>query len=114
MSVDSKGSSPPAELDRSPGKTGGHLRVQYESPTGTFETSLEDGEGRDNLQDTAARPGTDLAASSEDGPSRASCVVASCSFYDHALHVWLWDRARDNLESQQSESESNTAGLAAV
>lgn len=96
MSLDSKGSSPPAELDHSPGKTGAHLRVQYESPTGTFDTSLEDDEGRDIHQDTAAHPGVDLATGSEDEPSRASCVVASCSFYDHVLHIWLWDRVRES------------------
>lgn len=101
MSLDPKGPSPAAEVDHSSGKTGGHLRVQYESPTGTFEMSLEDDEG----QDIPHHPGTNLAASSKDEPSLEACVVASCSFYDHMLHVWLWDRVQDTLESQQSKSE---------
>lgn len=105
MSLHSKGPSPTAELDHSPGKTEGHLRVQYESPTGTFETSLEDDEGQYIPQDTAARPSVNLAASSEDESSLAPCVVASCSFYDHVLHIWLWDRGQDNTESQRSKSE---------
>lgn len=99
MSLDSKDPSPTAEAAHSPGMTGGHLRVQYESPTGTFETFLEDDEGQDVPQDTAARPSVTHTS------SRASCVVASCSFYDHVLHVWLWDRGQDNLEAQQSKSE---------
>lgn len=105
MSLHSKGPFPTAELDHNPGKTEGHLRVQYESPTGTFETSLEDDEGQYIPQDTAARPSVNLAASSEDESSLAPCVVASCSFYDHVLHIWLWDRGQDNTESQRSKSE---------
>lgn len=100
MSLDSIGRSPTAEVAHSPGKTGGHLRVQYESPTGTFETSLEDDEGQYIPQDTAARPSINLAASAGDEPSQASYVVASCSFYDHMLHIWLWDRGQDNVEPQ--------------
>lgn len=106
MSLGSKGPSATAEVDPSPGKTEGHLRVQYESPTGTFEASLEDDEGQYiPAAAAAAGPSINLAPSAEDEPPPASCVVASCSFYDHMLHIWLWDRVQDHLESQQSKSE---------
>lgn len=99
MSLGSKGPSATAEGHHSPGKTEGHLRVQYESPTGTFEASLEDDEGQDIPHVSSIK----LATSSEEEASPASCVVASCSFYDHMLHIWLWDRVQDNLESQQAK-----------
>lgn len=101
LSVDSKGSSPKAEVDHSSAETEGHLRVQYESPTASFETSLEDDEGQYIPHDTAASPSINLSVSSEDEP--LSCVLASCSFYDHMLHIWLWDRVQDDLEPQQSK-----------
>lgn len=103
MSRDSKGPSPKAEIDHSPAKTEGHLRVHYESPTASFETSLEDDEGQYIPHDTPSSSSINLAISSEDEPS--SCVLASCSFYDHALHIWLWDRVQDDLEPQQSKPQ---------
>ena len=101
MSPHSKEPSPATERDHSARKAEGHLRVQYESPTGTFETSLEDDEGQPIPDDPAACPGVSV----DDEPSHASCVVASCSFYDHVLHIWLWDRVQGDSESQQSTSE---------
>lgn len=103
ISLDSKGPSPEAEVDHSPGKTEGHLRVHYESPTASFETSLEDDEGQYIPHDTPSSSSINLAISSEDEPS--SCVLASCSFYDHSLHIWLWDRVQDDLEPQQSKPQ---------
>lgn len=99
MGLDSKGPSPKAEVDHSPAKTEGHLRVHYESPTASFETSLED-EGQYIPHDTPSSPSINLAISSEDEAS--SCVLASCSFYDHVLHIWLWDQVQNDLEPQQS------------
>ncbi|XP_064210510.1 diphthine methyltransferase isoform X1 [Anguilla rostrata] len=70
-------------------EVGGHLRIQYESPTASFDTSLEDEEGRyipENSAPLVAPPPTPA----KDAPS-LSCLLATCSFYDHMLHVWRWD-----------------------
>lgn len=74
---------------RAPPHPRGHLRLRYESPTASFDATLEDDEGRDVPEGAAA--------------AAASCVVASCSFYDHALHVWLWDGERRDPEPSGPE-----------
>uniref|UniRef100_A0A3Q4HHF8 methylated diphthine methylhydrolase n=1 Tax=Neolamprologus brichardi TaxID=32507 RepID=A0A3Q4HHF8_NEOBR len=87
--------SPPAtEPKESPAESRGHLRIQYESPTASFDTSLEDDAGR-YIPEGIAAPQTSPAPvptlnPDEDAPS-LSCLLASCSFYDHMLHVWRWD-----------------------
>lgn len=88
------GPPPPSPLERDEGggartECGGHLRIQYESPTASFDTSLEDEGGRYIPEDSAplAAP---LPTPAEDAPS-LSCLLATCSFYDHMLHVWRWD-----------------------
>ncbi|CAI5694858.1 diphthine methyltransferase isoform X2 [Oreochromis niloticus] len=99
--------SPPAtEPKESPAESRGHLRIQYESPTASFDTSLEDDAGRYIPEGTAA-PQTSPAPvptlnPDEDAPS-LSCLLASCSFYDHMLHVWRWDWTPEQAvqESQQ-------------
>uniref|UniRef100_A0AAZ1XN76 Diphthamide biosynthesis 7 n=1 Tax=Oreochromis aureus TaxID=47969 RepID=A0AAZ1XN76_OREAU len=99
--------SPPAtEPKESPAESRGHLRIQYESPTASFDTSLEDDAGRYIPEGTAA-PQTSPALvptlnPDEDAPS-LSCLLASCSFYDHMLHVWRWDWTPEQAvqESQQ-------------
>ncbi|XP_068594424.1 diphthine methyltransferase [Brachionichthys hirsutus] len=68
---------------------GGHLKIQYESPTAGFDTSLEDDAGR-YVPEAIAAPSAPPSGSCEDAPS-LSCLLASCSFYDHMLHVWRWD-----------------------
>ncbi|XP_035513813.1 diphthine methyltransferase isoform X2 [Morone saxatilis] len=88
------GSPPAAEPKESLAESGGHLRIQYESPTASFDTSLEDDAGR-YIPEDIATPSTTRAAvpaleCNEDAPS-LSCLLASCSFYDHMLHVWRWD-----------------------
>ncbi|XP_034547833.1 diphthine methyltransferase [Notolabrus celidotus] len=95
-------SPPAAEPKRSVAESGAHLRIQYESPTASFDTSLEDDAGRYIPEDItppstapAVGPVLDL---NKDAPSQ-SCLLASCSFYDHMLHVWRWDWAPD--EAQQ-------------
>ncbi|XP_051278305.1 diphthine methyltransferase isoform X2 [Dicentrarchus labrax] len=99
------GSPPAVEPKESLAESGGHLRIQYESPTASFDTSLEDDAGR-YIPDEIATPSTTHAAvpaleCNEDAPS-LSCLLASCSFYDHMLHVWRWEWAP---EQAQQESE---------
>ncbi|XP_059192527.1 diphthine methyltransferase isoform X1 [Centropristis striata] len=92
-----------AEPKESLTESGGHLRIQYESPTASFDTSLEDDAGRYIPEGIAAPPITPTAISAlnsnEDGPSM-SCLLASCSFYDHMLHVWRWDWAPDEVQQE--------------
>ncbi|KAK9523214.1 hypothetical protein VZT92_019620 [Zoarces viviparus] len=94
-----------AEPKESLAESGGHLRIQYESPTASFDTSLEDDAGRYIPEGIAAPPFTPTAGPApmpnEDAHS-PTYVLASCSFYDHMLHVWRWDWTPDQaqLESQ--------------
>ncbi|XP_031732676.1 diphthine methyltransferase [Anarrhichthys ocellatus] len=94
-----------AEPKESLAESGGHLRIQYESPTASFDTSLEDDAGRYIPEGIAAPPFTPTAGPAlipdEDAHS-LSYVLASCSFYDHMLHVWRWDWTPDQA---QLESE---------
>ncbi|KAM8865849.1 diphthine methyltransferase [Synchiropus picturatus] len=87
-------SSPPVSQPKtSLAKSGGHLRIQYESPTASFDTSLEDDAGRYIPEDCEATPTSSRPHLSvdRDDASTLSCLLASCSFYDHMLHVWRWD-----------------------
>lgn len=75
-------------------ESGGHLRIQYESPTASFDTSLEDDSGRYipellTLPEKSTAP--DSFPLSVTGSQSLSCLLATCSFYDHMLHVWRWD-----------------------
>ncbi|KAJ0019622.1 hypothetical protein NQD34_007191 [Periophthalmus magnuspinnatus] len=74
-------------------ESGVHLRIQYESPTASFDTSLEDDMGRyipDNIEPPIPNPTVTPEHPCPDTDSM-SCLIASCSFYDHMLHVWRWD-----------------------
>uniref|UniRef100_A0A671NQ04 methylated diphthine methylhydrolase n=1 Tax=Sinocyclocheilus anshuiensis TaxID=1608454 RepID=A0A671NQ04_9TELE len=80
-------------------ESGGHLRIQYESPTVSFNTSLEDDSGR-YLPDQCSLP---EKSSVPDPVSQSlSCLMATCSFYDHMMHVWRWDWSP---EDKQKPSE---------
>ncbi|TSV94878.1 Diphthine methyltransferase [Bagarius yarrelli] len=71
----------------------GHLRIQYESPTASFDTVLEDECGH-YIPDHATAvspPGPTPVSGTGDDSASVSCLLASCSFYDHMLHVWRWD-----------------------
>ncbi|XP_065819152.1 diphthine methyltransferase isoform X1 [Labrus bergylta] len=95
-------SPPAAEPKESFTESGRHLRIQYESPTASFDTSLEDDAGRYIPEDITAPPtppSAGLGINSAEEASSQSCLMASCSFYDHMLHVWRWDWAPD--EAQQ-------------
>ncbi|XP_069022154.1 diphthine methyltransferase isoform X1 [Embiotoca jacksoni] len=86
------------------GGGGGHLRIQYESPTASFDTSLEDDAGRYIPEGLAEAPPPSSSTSippplNPDAPS-LSCLLASCSFYDHMLHVWRWDWTPDGAPAE--------------
>lgn len=82
-----------------PESTGVHLRIQYESPTASFDTSLEDDMGRyipDSIEPPTPNPTVPPGAPCPDSNAPSmSCLIASCSFYDHMLHVWRWDWTPD-------------------
>ncbi|KAK5909165.1 hypothetical protein CesoFtcFv8_003119 [Champsocephalus esox] len=95
-----------AEPKESLTESGGHLRIQYESPTASFDTSLEDDAGR-YIPESIAVPAVLPAAapvfsSKEDAPS-LSCLLASCSFYDHMLHVWRWDWTPEEAQQEPEQ-----------
>uniref|UniRef100_A0A3Q3IFF8 Diphthamide biosynthesis 7 n=1 Tax=Monopterus albus TaxID=43700 RepID=A0A3Q3IFF8_MONAL len=94
-----------AEPKESLTETRGHLRIQYESPTASFDASLEDDAGRYIPEGTAVASST-LTAGPVSNPEgdvpSLTCLLASCSFYDHMLHVWRWDWTPDEAQ-QESE-----------
>ncbi|XP_057688432.1 diphthine methyltransferase isoform X1 [Corythoichthys intestinalis] len=88
--------SPPAtEAKELHTDSGGHLRIQYESPTASFDTSLEDDCGQ-YIPEGITPPSTSSNAGNTftpDDASSLSFLLATCSFYDHMLHLWRWDWA---------------------
>ncbi|MEQ2175164.1 hypothetical protein GOODEAATRI_015328 [Goodea atripinnis] len=96
--------SPPAtEPKESLTPSRGHLRIHYESPTASFDTSLEDDAGH-YIPEAIVAPSTSPAAApapnlDKDAPS-LSCLLASCSFYDHMLHVWRWDWTPEETQQE--------------
>lgn len=80
----------------------GHLRIQYESPTASFDTSLEDDTGRYIPEEsTLPQPPSAIETPAQHPDANApslSCLLASCSFYDHMLHVWRWDWTPEEVE----------------
>ncbi|XP_062874174.1 diphthine methyltransferase [Trichomycterus rosablanca] len=94
-----------------PAEPEGHLRIQYESPTASFDVSLEDDCGHyipDHASPTGQRTIPASAPSVED-PNSVSCLLATCSFYDHMLHVWRWDWNPDKTETESGSGEAGSA-----
>lgn len=81
----------------------GHLRIQYESPTNSFDTSMEDECGRYVPDSTTVVSAPPPVPSIGDDSASLSCLLASCSFYDHMLHVWRWDWSPET-ETQSGET----------
>ncbi|XP_054629620.1 diphthine methyltransferase isoform X2 [Dunckerocampus dactyliophorus] len=83
-------SSPaPTQAKESLTEVGGHLKIQYESPTASVDTCLEDDSGQYIPEDiTASSTAGDAVHPDHDV---TSFLVATCSFYDHVLHLWRWD-----------------------
>ncbi|KAF7199584.1 diphthine methyltransferase isoform X2 [Nothobranchius furzeri] len=87
-------SSSTAEPEESLAETTGHFQIQYESPTASFDTSLEDDAGRYIPEGITAPSSSNYPAATSDSEEVTpllSSLLASCSFYDHMLHVWRWD-----------------------
>ncbi|XP_049572418.1 diphthine methyltransferase isoform X1 [Syngnathus scovelli] len=76
--------------------SGRYLRIQYESPTASFDTSLEDDCGQyipEGIASLSASSNAGDNVTPDDDASSLSFLLASCSFYDHMLHLWRWDWA---------------------
>ncbi|XP_051552251.1 diphthine methyltransferase-like [Myxocyprinus asiaticus] len=91
-------------------ESGGHPWIQYESPTASFETSLEDDSWR-YIQDHFPSPEKSSVPDPLPSPAKdsqsLSCLLATCSFYDHMLHVWRWDWSpEERLTETQSAPSS--------
>lgn len=98
---------PAADLVESLTERTGHLRIQYESPTASFDTSLEDEVGR-YIPESSAAPSaasdTTSATSSSGATPSESHLLASCSFYDHTLHLWRWDRFQSDARHESRQT----------
>ncbi|XP_019963848.2 diphthine methyltransferase isoform X3 [Paralichthys olivaceus] len=105
-------SPPPAEPKESLIETrgGGHLRIQYESPTASFDTSLEDDAGRyipEGIEALSSPPTAGPALNPDGDAPSLYCLLASCSFYDHMMHVWRWDWTIDEAQKELEQQISS-------
>lgn len=72
-----------------------NLKIFYESPTASFDVVLEDERGdyvpesEPVKKDSDRKAAVETVASAKYGPANTS-IVATCSFYDHVMHVWRW------------------------
>ncbi|XP_043920419.1 diphthine methyltransferase-like [Protopterus annectens] len=96
-----------------------HLKILYESPTASFDVILEDDMGTYIPEDAGAHALENSSKivsvsiqgnqdcsipenyfqSDKDGDtsnSKESSLIATCSFYDHVLHVWNWESSTAN------------------
>ncbi|KAM4696448.1 diphthine methyltransferase [Rhinophrynus dorsalis] len=77
-----------------------NLKIFYESPTASFDVVVEDEAGgyvpESSPSHREVPPAADHLPVSDElvlpkyGPPESS-LVATCSFYDHMLHVWRWE-----------------------
>nr|XP_033816627.1 diphthine methyltransferase [Geotrypetes seraphini]XP_033816629.1 diphthine methyltransferase [Geotrypetes seraphini]XP_033816630.1 diphthine methyltransferase [Geotrypetes seraphini] len=77
---------------------GQNLKIFYESPTASFDSILEDEVGgyipevvvsASKISEPKPDPVSDPARSRP--VQKETHLLATCSFYDHVLHVWRWD-----------------------
>ncbi|XP_013925250.1 PREDICTED: diphthine methyltransferase [Thamnophis sirtalis] len=90
---------------------GKNLKIIYESPTATFDVLLEEEENQPPISPSPA--GGSLVPQGPSGDARApdtkangdahaakahreTSLLATCSFYDHVLHVWKWEVSRSS------------------
>ncbi|XP_053329797.1 diphthine methyltransferase isoform X2 [Spea bombifrons] len=81
-----------------------NLKIFYESPTASFDVVIEDDNGEyvpDSCPEKKEAPSAALEGQSDSAVATAceygtpeSSLVATCSFYDHVLHVWRWESQR--------------------
>ncbi|XP_018414852.1 PREDICTED: diphthine methyltransferase isoform X2 [Nanorana parkeri] len=70
-----------------------NLKIFYESPTASFDVILEDEHGEYLPETDPVKKDLDNKALSENSAEYGSAntsLVATCSFYDHVMHVWRW------------------------
>ncbi|KAM5145480.1 diphthine methyltransferase [Mantella aurantiaca] len=74
-----------------------NLKIFYESPTASFDVILEDERVEYLPENNPVKKDLDHNTLPEKsaiyGPANTS-LVATCSFYDHVLHVWRWQWQR--------------------
>ncbi|XP_005994517.1 diphthine methyltransferase [Latimeria chalumnae] len=87
-----------------------HLKILYESPTSSFDLILEDEDGgyvpevnvgsdgateAQKLEHAALESGSQSNVGSEpELIQKQTNLLASCSFYDHVLHIWKWETSK--------------------
>ncbi|TRY81956.1 hypothetical protein DNTS_013401 [Danionella cerebrum] len=93
----SSSSLPTPQTSTASRESEGYLQIQYESPSGSFDTSLEDESGHYIPEQCSSvqEPSSSLTGDTQG----LSCLMASCSFYDHMMHVWRWDWSPENKQA---------------
>ncbi|KAG8542586.1 hypothetical protein GDO81_026458 [Engystomops pustulosus] len=77
-------------------QSGQNLKIFYESPTCSFDVIVEDDAGvyvPEPSGKVEERPITGVSSNVKCGQAQTN-LLATCSFYDHVLHVWRWQSQR--------------------